>query len=534
MTAIPEQLRSALAGRYALERELGRGGMATVYLARDAKHRRPVAVKVFREDVAVSIGAERFLREIEIAAQLQHPGILTLIDSGQADGFLFYVMPYVAGDNLRALMDRAGVIEPPRVLALLTEVADALDYAHRLGIVHRDIKPENILLSEGHAVIADFGIARAVITATGPRLTRTGVPLGTPGYMSPEQAAGVVDPGPRSDVFSLAVVVYELLVGEPPGRWLTEEAVRLGTFLDAPPAHRSRLDRLPGGAEQALVRALAVIESQRFGSPLEFARAFGVAFGERARFSEAAVNDIVGRAAEIQATAETESHHLTIGGIQRLAAEVGIPPEHVQRAVAEVASSPSRAKPAFSIIAGRTAPTTIERVIPGEVSPSLYPALVQEMAVIMGSQGLASTLGRDLRWRMVTKSGMPRDVSVTITAEPGRTRIRVDEKNDDIREGWGLSVLGAAGAIGTVIIMPVAANLFQSFAIAAVGTVAWLTACWVAARRGFRWHQRQREAELTELVDRITGQLEQARIGRPAAQPLGGPGRASEPARTPA
>jgi hypothetical protein len=421
--------------------------------------------------------------------------------------------------------------------ALVAEVADALDYAHRRGVVHRDIKPENILLSEGHAVVADFGIARAVTNASAPgRLTRTGVPLGTPGYMSPEQAAGLSELGPRTDVFSLAAVVYEMLVGEPPGRWLTEESVRVGKFLDAPPVHRSRLDRVPGGVEQALVRALAVIEAQRFSGPLEFARAFDGAFGERPRYPEAVANRIVGRAAELQAVAEAGGEALTIGGVQRLAAEVGIPPEHVRQAAVEVAGRPAaKGRVKRSLIAGRTGPTVIERAVPGEVSPALYPALVQEMAVAMGDQGIASTLGPDLRWRMVTKSGLPRDVAVTIFPGRGETRIRIDDKNDDIREGWALGVGLGAGALGSVIVWAVAGAVFQSVVVGAVGTVGWLSACLVAARRGFRWHKRQRDVELNELADRLAELVSQSsapgRLAGGAAQREPAPER---PARTPA
>jgi serine/threonine-protein kinase len=326
MIGIPDALRAALADTYELERELGRGGMATVYLAQDVRHRRAVAVKVFQPGVAAAIGVDRFLREIEIAAQLQHPHVLTLIDSGERDGFLYYVMPYVAGDNLRVLLDRTGGLAPARVIELVREVAGALDYAHRRGLLHRDIKPENILLSEGHAVVADFGIAGAVTTASETRLTRTGVALGTPGYMSPEQAAGVTGLGPRTDVFALGVVAYELVVGQLPGRWLSDEAVRVGKFLDAEPAHRTRLDRLPGAAEEALTRALAVSESARFAGPVEFAKAFEAAFGDRPRYRETDARAIVGRAAELEAAHVTEADRLTMGGVQRLAAEVGIPP----------------------------------------------------------------------------------------------------------------------------------------------------------------------------------------------------------------
>ncbi|HEY0778291.1 MAG TPA: serine/threonine-protein kinase, partial [Gemmatirosa sp.] len=209
------ELAAALAGRYAAERAIGRGGMATVYLARDRKHERAVAIKVLRPELAASIGAERFLREIRVAATMQHPHVLGLYDSGEAGGLLYYVMPFVAGESLRDRMRRAGQLPVEEALRIAAEVADALAYAHGRGTVHRDIKPENVLLSEGHAVVADFGIARA--TAPGAeRLTETGMALGTPAYMSPEQAAGDPGVGPSTDVYALGCVLCEMLVGEPP------------------------------------------------------------------------------------------------------------------------------------------------------------------------------------------------------------------------------------------------------------------------------------------------------------------------------
>ena len=220
--------------------------MATVYLATDVKHGRSVAVKVLRPDLAASIGAERFLREIQLAARLQHPHILLLIDSGEAAGFLYYVMPFVDGESLRGRLDREGTLPAPEVLDLARQVADALDYAHRHGVVHRDIKPENILLSDGHAIVADFGIAKALTAASDKSLTRTGFPVGTVGYMSPEQAAGFADLNERSDVFSLGCVVYEMVVGLVPGMWPSEESGRVLRFLEAPAEHRAALDRLPG------------------------------------------------------------------------------------------------------------------------------------------------------------------------------------------------------------------------------------------------------------------------------------------------
>src|SRR5438128_6533850 len=209
------RLTTALAGRYAIERELGPGGMSTVYLARDVKHDREVALKVLRPELAAVLGAERFLQEIHISARLDHPHILTLIDSGESDGFVWYVLPYVRGESLREKLTREKQLSVEEAVRIATQVASALDYAHRHGLIHRDLKPENILLHEGEAVVADFGIALAVREAGGQRLTETGLSLGTPQYMSPEQATGGRELDARSDVCALAAVVYEVLTGGP-------------------------------------------------------------------------------------------------------------------------------------------------------------------------------------------------------------------------------------------------------------------------------------------------------------------------------
>ncbi|MEZ4586402.1 MAG: serine/threonine-protein kinase [Gemmatimonadales bacterium] len=510
MTEIPEQLGKALADRYRLERELGRGGMATVYLAEDTRHRREVAVKVFEPGVARAIGSDRFLREIEIAARLQHPHILTLIDSGERDGFLYYVMPYVAGDSLRALLERNGPPDPARIVALVREVASALDYAHRRGLLHRDIKPENILLSEGHAVVADFGIAGAITSSSETRLTRTGVPIGTPGYMSPEQAAGLTDLGPTSDVFSLGVVAYELVVGEPPGRWLTEEAVRVGKFVDASPAHRARLDRLPGAAERALARALAVSEGVRFPGPLELARTLEAAFGDRPSFSADQARRIVDRAAELEASHVTEDPPVTIGGVERLAADVGIPAPYVQAAAAELeanTTSPDPRRPAASVMVRR---------LPQLVDPAGYPALVSEMAATVGHAGLVSTLGRDLRWHMVTPGG--RDLTVTISPGQGDTTITIEEKNKDLRTAWYFGAMGGAGTVGAMVIAAIAGKKLGNVALAIVGPIVWLAGCALAARFGFGKARAEREAELEGLMERLIKGVAEHRLAAPASR----------------
>src|SRR6185295_19326419 len=215
------QLQAELTGRYAIERELGRGGMATVFLARDLRHDRPVALKVLHPELAATLGPDRFLREIRLAARLQHPHVLSVFDSGEAGGHLWFTMPYVEGETLRQRLRREDQLPIDDALRIARETADALDYAHHQNIVHRDIKPENILLTTRHALVADFGIARALgSVAEGAsreqRLTETGMSIGTPAYMSPEQASGDREVGPRSDIYSLGCVLYEMLAGEPP------------------------------------------------------------------------------------------------------------------------------------------------------------------------------------------------------------------------------------------------------------------------------------------------------------------------------
>ncbi len=219
------RLKSALADRYAIQEELGAGGMATVYLAEDLKHHRKVAVKVLRPELAAILGAERFLKEIEVTANLQHAHILPLFDSGAADSFLYYVMPYVEGESLRDKLNRDKQLGVDETVEIAKGVAAALDYAHRQGVIHRDIKPENILIHDGQPVVADFGIALAVTAAGGTRLTETGLSLGTPQYMSPEQATGEREITAKSDVYSLGAVVYEMLVGDPPHTGSTVQAI---------------------------------------------------------------------------------------------------------------------------------------------------------------------------------------------------------------------------------------------------------------------------------------------------------------------
>ena len=272
----PARLTTALADRYRIERELGAGGMATVYLADDVKHRRKVAIKVLSPDLAATLGAERFLREIETTANLRHPHILPLYDSGEAGGFLFYVMPLVEGESLRGRLEREKQLPLDEALAIAREVADALGYAHARGIVHRDVKPENILLEGGHAVVADFGIAKAVSAAGAERLTQTGMSIGTPMYMSPEQAAGEKDLDGRSDLYSLGCVLYEMLGGQPPFTGPTAEAVaRQHMVVEAAPITNLR-PTVPAEVAGALARTLAKNPADRFNPAAQFVQALSI------------------------------------------------------------------------------------------------------------------------------------------------------------------------------------------------------------------------------------------------------------------
>ena len=272
-TATLDSLRNALADRYGIERELGQGGMATVYLARDLKHERRVAVKVLHQDLAAALGAERFLAEIKTTANLQHPHILPLHDSGAADGFLFYVMPYVDGETLRARLEREQQLPITDAVRIAREVAGALDYAHRHDVIHRDIKPENILVHDGQALVADFGIALAVQQASGPRMTQTGLSLGTPQYMSPEQAMGERHIDARSDVYALGAVLYEMLAGDPPFTGSSVQAIVAKVISEKPTALTTVRDTVPLGVQHAVFTALAKLPADRFATAADFASA---------------------------------------------------------------------------------------------------------------------------------------------------------------------------------------------------------------------------------------------------------------------
>ena len=293
--ATVNRLNAAFEGRYAIERELGEGGMATVYLAEDRKHHRKVALKVLKPNLAAVVGAERFLAEIETTANLQHPNILPLFDSGEADGFLFYVMPYVEGDTLKDRLHRERQLPVSEAVDIATDVAEALQTAHDQGVIHRDIKPGNILISRGKPLVADFGIALAVSAAGGgERLTETGLSLGTPYYMSPEQATGDQVVGPSTDTYALGCVLYEMLVGEPPYPGGTAQAV-LGKIIAGEPVSAAKQrPSVPANVDAAVRRALEKLPADRFRSALEFAKALEDEHFRYGQLAAAGAGDAVG------------------------------------------------------------------------------------------------------------------------------------------------------------------------------------------------------------------------------------------------
>jgi serine/threonine protein kinase len=277
LTDLLDRLEVALTDRYVIERELGEGGMAMVYLATDVRHARPVALKVLKPEIVASMGQERFLREITVTAQLNHPRILPLLDSGQADGLLFYVMPFVEGESLRDRLAREGPLPLEEAVEIAREMAVALSYAHAHGVVHRDIKPENVMLSQGEAVVADFGIARAITEAGGTRLTGTGLAVGTPAYMSPEQAAGERQVDARSDLYAVGCVLYEMLAGEPPYTGPTAAAITARKLTEPVPSLRTVRESVPATLEAVVGKALARAPADRYTTAQQLIDALNLA-----------------------------------------------------------------------------------------------------------------------------------------------------------------------------------------------------------------------------------------------------------------
>ncbi len=519
---IPAELQAALAERYALHRLLGQGGMASVYQAHDRKHHREVALKVLLPGLAASLGAERFLKEIEIVARLTHPHILPMHDSGEAGGFLYYVMPYIDGGSLRQRLSRGRCASAAEALEIAAPVADALTYAHRMGILHRDVKPENILFSEGHPVVADFGIAKAISTAGGANLTRTGFPLGTPGYMSPEQAAGLTDLDARTDVYSLAAVIYEMLVGETPGRWPTEDAVRAGRFLEALAPQRARLTAAGDGVEAALVRGLAVRHDQRTATPGALIDELAGRGAPRRRYSSGEVQEIVKRATELEASQPTGGGAMTIGGVEALAGEVGIAPD-VVRAAARSAppTAPGAATWQRWWLGGPTR-LSFERVVVGEVPESEYQVMVDEMRRVLKNVGQVSQLGRSFTWTAARGAASQRGLEVAVSVRGGRTRITVQESLAPLLGAMYGGIGGGmgGGGLGPLLGVVTGALHFSGGIVLAVIPL-WLGTTFLTARGFFHRTATRRERELATLADRLAELAAELAPARPEARDAG-------------
>ena len=516
---IPAELEAALADRYTLRRILGRGGMATVYLADDKKHRRAVALKVLLPGLAAYLGVERFLKEIQIAARLTHPHILALHDSGEAAGFLYYVMPYIDGASLRQQLEAAPrrALTQQQALAIAEPVANALSYAHRMGVLHRDIKPENILFSQGHPIVADFGIAKAVSTAGGANITRTGFPVGTPAYMSPEQAAGLTELDERTDVYSLAVVIYEMLVGEVPGRWPTEDAVRAGRFLEATSSHRTRLTSVGARIERALVRGLAIRHDQRTATPdtlmEELTRGSS---GPRRRYDRDEVEEIVKRATELEAN-KTASGAMTIGGVEALAGEVGVAPDLV-RAAAETIRRPATPNPPGRPanvpnrwIAGPTR-LSFERVLDGELPEEEYETVVDEIRQILQDAGQVTQFGRSFTWsaaRPGSNSGVRRSLEITVSIRSGRTRITVQESLANLIGGVYGGIGGGMGGGGMGPMLGIAAGALHLGPLTVLLVPVWLGITYATARYVYRRSTGKKATELEDLANRLAALIQE-------------------------
>jgi hypothetical protein len=511
-----DRLKAALADRYTIERELGSGGMATVYLGRDLRHERDVAVKVLKPELAAAVGSERFLREIKITAQLNHPHILPLLDSGESDGFLYYVMPHVSGGSLRLRLKQERTLALHDVVRVTEQVASALDHAHRRGLVHRDIKPENILFSEGHAIVADFGIAKAVSAAGGELLTHSGFALGTPGYMSPEQASGQADVDERTDVCGLGCVVCEMLLGETPGVWPTPDEVRLGRFAETRPGHRERLDKLPGRVEQVLVKALAIRPSQRFATPVEFAEALASASSGSPRLGDAESRAVIERAAELDAGLATGGEALSIGAVEQVAAQVGIPPERVRQAAGELqrrADQRVELRPPTKPGKSKNDVTVIDRWVAGDLPANAHVQLVEEIHATLGTVGHATQLGTSLTWSPAAEGASGRKTVVTATVEDGRTRIHIEEKYS--LTDWRLFAPGLGAALGALAAFGVFGGLLgmaDSLAVIAPVLIGSVGGGVATATGLLKAMVNSRRPLLEQLADRLTAQVVESAV----------------------
>ncbi len=551
MTELLDRLHSSLIGVYSVERELGRGGMSTVFLARDLKHDRDVALKVLRPDLASAVGSDRFLREIKVTAALNHPHILPLLDSGSIDDLVYYVMPYVTGGSLRVRLVGGQPLNTERALTICRQVASALDYAHRMGVVHRDVKPENILFSEGLAVVADFGIAQAVALADRQTLTRTGYPVGTLGYMSPEQAAGRTDLDRHTDVFSLGAVTYEMLVGQTPDGWPAPEDSRLGRLIDAPPDHRARLDTLPGRVEQALVRALALRPADRFDSPGDFAEALATAVRERIEVPEQEMREIFERAAMLEAgdrpgpsaglsdppplTPVTEA--LTMGAVEQVAAEIGIPPERIREAAHGIRQqNPARPGPGHvqemrsaSDVKSVTYRSAVDvvydnhrlraaRLVPLELSESTLPDLVRLIEDELDLIGHASIFGRTLTWSPAGQGSEGRQLVVTLRPRDGGTEIHLEERIEFV--GWRQAAPGIGAGVGAIcgLVIGLASGLVEN-ALLLTALPCGAMGAWMTAKGVENTLTDMRRPQLQKLLELLSEAVEREGVQPGALEP---------------
>jgi serine/threonine-protein kinase len=468
VTGLLERFRSAIADRYAIERELGQGGMATVYLAVDLKHRRRVALKVLRPDLGAAVGGERFQREIEISAGLTHPHILPLHDSGEAAGFVYYVMPYIEGESVRDRLRREPQLPLEEALRITREVADALACAHASGVVHRDIKPENILLKSGHAYVTDFGIARALHAAGAENLTRTGMALGTPAYMSPEQITGGQDVDGRSDVYSLALVLYEMLAGTNPVSGPNAQEMFARRFTGQIPSLRSLRD-IPESVDAAVARALARTPADRFSSAEEFTEALG-SYGSRRdparrpRPRRRAVAIVMGFAAIAAASVYAARSYVT-REVSVSAARVAVLPfavraggnfAYLAEGMVDLLSRNLDGAGELQTVD----PGTIFAAIGGDAGSALDPARGRTLARKMGAGlfilGSVNAIGREVRLQAALYDASPETDSAQATGAVGGDSTQlfslVDQLSKQlmVRRGRGLSArLSATAAITT-------------------------------------------------------------------------------------
>jgi serine/threonine protein kinase len=414
-------------------------------------------------------------------------------------------------------------------LRITRQVASALDYAHRAGVVHRDVKPENILFSEGLAVVADFGVAKAVSTVDRQTLTRSGFPVGTLGYMSPEQAAGRTDLDERTDVFSLACVAYEMLVGDTPAGWPSPEDSRLGRFLEAPPDHRSRLERYPGRVEQCLARALALRAPDRFPTPGEFAAALVAAAEGRDPIPEEEMRAIFARAAELETTRASGSESagataLTLGSVEQVAAEVGIPPAHVREAAAElrglseadreathrIATEPAlpikrtpRTFPRAPDVKFKKERLTAERYVEGEVDEASYPQIVDVIQDELDLVGHVSTVGRTLTWSPARQGTESRQIVVTVRPRDGKTELHVEEQIE--MAGWRIFVPAWGAGAGLIFGLAIATMLgLQNEAVLVLALPGGLFGGFAAVQGMINTKAQNASTQLQSVLDRLT------------------------------